>query len=108
MNRDSRLWPYPLRQSACGWGKARPSHVDENRTAAAGYPGPHVMVDFNEKVVEAIAAPKPVAWFIGRPGHGVVIISVGGVLAPGGFTSNAAGWQRGARVPRSIRPPPQS
>jgi hypothetical protein len=72
--------------------------VDENRTAAAGYPGPHVMVDFNEKVVEAIAAPKPVAWFIGRPGHGVVIISVGGVLAPGGFTGDAAGWQRGARV----------
>src|SRR5262245_58011277 len=82
--------------------------MDENRAAAPGDPRPDVMVDFNEKVVEGVAAPKPVTWFSGRAGHRAVIIAVAGVLAPGRSPANSAGRQRALRSMQSIRPPPQS
>src|ERR1700685_2528127 len=82
--------------------------MDENRAAATGHPGPYVMVDFNEEVIEAVVTPEPVAWFIGRPHHRVVIVSISGILAPGGSTANTAGRQRAGRMAQSVRPPPQS
>ena len=64
--------------------------MNENRAAATGDPGPRVVVDLDEHVVEAVAAPKPVAWFIGRPREGAVVAPVGWVFAPGVVAADPA------------------
>jgi len=118
MNRDSGLWPQSLRQSqqilhskrhaACSRGKTRAGDVNEHRTPAPSHPGPDIMIDFDEEVVESIATPKPVAWFIGRPGDGTIVIPICGLFTPGGSLRNAPGRKQGARAREPIRPPPQS
>ncbi len=56
--------------------------MDEHGTAATGDAGPRIVIDLNKEVIEVIVAPKPVAWFIGRPPEGAVVPPVGGVFTP--------------------------
>jgi hypothetical protein len=82
--------------------------MNEHRAPAPGHPGPDIMVDFDKQVIEGVAAPQPVAWFIGRPHDGTIVTSVAGVFTPGGGLRNAPGRQQGARTRQPVRPPPQS
>ncbi len=82
--------------------------MDEDGAAAAGNPGPRVMVDFDNEVVESVVAVQAVAWFIGRPRESAVIAAVSRVLAPGVAGPDAADRQRGLRPWQTVGPPPQS
>jgi len=70
------------RDAASGRRQGWPPDVDEHGAAATGDAGPRVVIDLNKDVVEVIVAPKPVAWFIGRPPEGAVVAPVGGIFAP--------------------------
>ena len=82
-------------------------HVDENGAAAAGHARPGVVVDFDDHVVEAVAAAQPVAWFIGRAPEGLVVAPVVRVLAPGIVRADAADRQQGPRPRQAVGAPPQ-
>src|SRR5579872_4455702 len=82
--------------------------MDEYGTTAPGDPRPDVVVDFDEKIVEPVTSPKPVAWFIGRPDHRAVVVAVTRVFAPGQALVNEPCRQHGGRAAHSIRSPPQS
>lgn len=82
--------------------------MNEHRAPAPGHPRPDIMVDFDKEVIEAVVAPQPVAWFIGRPSDGTVVIPIGGLFTPSGGPRYAPGRQQCARARELIRPPPQS
>ena len=81
--------------------------MDENGAAAAGHARPGIVVDFDDYVVEAVAAAEPVAWFIGRAPEAVVIAPVVRVLAPGIVRADAADRQQCPRPRQAIGAPPQ-
>ncbi len=81
--------------------------MQEYSAAAAGNTRPSVMVDFDDEIVEAVGAPQPVAWFIGRPVEGTVVPSIGRVFAPGVVGSDPPDRQQGARPRQAVGSPPQ-
>src|SRR5436305_5439178 len=81
--------------------------MQEYSAAAAGNARPSVMVDFDHKIVKAVSAPQPVAWFIGRPLEGPVVPSISGVFAPGVVRDDPPDRQQGARPRQAIGSPPQ-
>jgi hypothetical protein len=103
MNHNSGLRPDPTQElaqiakaerNATGrGGVAWARYVNKNGASPAGDAGPRVMVDLDEGVVEAVIAPQPVTWFIGRPGKGPIVATIGGVLAPGIGTADTAAGQ---------------
>ena len=68
----------------------RPRDMDEYGAAAAGHSGLRVVVNLDKQVVEAVVAPKAVAWFTGRPLKGSIIAPVGRIFAPGIGGTDAA------------------
>jgi hypothetical protein len=48
------------------------------------------MVDLDNKVIKPVVAPKPVAWFIGRPPEWLIIAPILRILGPGVGWANAA------------------
>jgi hypothetical protein len=93
MNDNSRLGRQPehqplqvatrKRDTASSRAKTRPRDMNEYRAAAAGDPRAHIMVDFDDQIVEPIGALEAVAWFIGRPPERAIVAPVFGVFAPG-------------------------
>jgi len=81
--------------------------MNKHRAAPAGDPGPSVVIDFDEDIVETILTPKPIAWFNGRPTHRAVIIAVRGVFAPSIGGADPPRRQQSLRTRQAIRPPPQ-
>src|SRR5436853_7918709 len=83
LNRDCCLGPEPSKQPAqvasreCDASGSRravwPSHMQEHSAAAPGDAGPGVVVDLDDDVVEAVVAPEPVAWFIGRAAKWTIV-----------------------------------
>jgi hypothetical protein len=82
--------------------------MNEHRAPASGHPRPDIMVDFDKEVIEGVAPPQPIPWFIGRPSHGAVVVSIAGVFTPSGGLRYAPGRQQCARAREPVRPPPQS
>jgi len=80
--------------------------MDEDRTAAAGDPWPGVVINLDDQIVQPILAPKPIAWFSGRPPKRTIVAAVFGILAPRIGAANLPNRQRGARRRESIRAPP--
>ncbi len=86
MNHDSRVWSEPPQQALQGGhrhgdaagrrGEARPGHMNEHGAAAAGDPGPRVVVDFDDEVVERIAAGQAVAGGAGQEADRLVVAAV--------------------------------
>lgn len=116
MNRDSRFSRKPAHEplevsrperNAPGRRReTRPGHMNKDRAAKAGNAGPGIVVDLDEQVIEPVIAPKPVAWFIGRPDEGAIVAPVARILAPGVRGTDAADGKGGARPREAIRPPP--
>ena len=98
---------WPQRDAAGGRREARPGHMEEDGAAAAGHPRPGVVVDLDDDVVEAVVAPEPVAWFIGRAPERPVVAPVVRVLAPGIVRADAADRQQRPRPRQAVGPPPQ-
>ena len=82
--------------------------MQEYSATAAGNPRPSVVVNFDYEIVEAVGAPQPVAWFIGRPLEGPVIPPIGRVFAPGVGGPDASDWQQGVRPHQAVGSPPQA
>ena len=96
------------RDAAGGAGPVRPRHMHEHRAAAAGDARAGVVVELDDEVVEAVVAPEPVAWFIGRPPERPIVAPVGRVFAPGQRRIDAPRRQPGARPRPPIGAPPQA
>ncbi len=118
MNHDSRVWSEPSQQAlqggrghgdaAGGRGEARPRHMNEHGAAAAGDPGPRVVVDLDDEVVERIAAGQAVAGGAGQEADRPVVAAVGRVLAPAVGGVDRANRQQGGRPWRAVAAPPQA
>jgi len=116
MNYDSRLPADPAEEEAQIAGikgdaagrrrQSRAGNMDKHGAAAASHARPGVVIDFDEDVVESIIAPKPVAWFIGRPPERAVIAAVGRIFGPGVGTTDTARRQRRRRARQPISAPP--
>src|SRR5437588_9056182 len=93
MNDDSRFGPEPREQltqprprhgdASFGRGEPRPGHMDEHRAAAPGHARPGVVINFDNKIIELIIAPEPVAGASGRDFDMPVVAPISRVLAPG-------------------------
>jgi len=81
--------------------------MQEYSTAMAGDAGPRIVVNFDNEIVEAVGAPQPVAWFIGRPVEGPIVPSIGRVFAPGIVGADPPDRQQGARPRQAVGSPPQ-
>src|ERR1700749_2833620 len=82
--------------------------MDKDRAAPTSHPRPGVVIDLDNDVVEPVLAPKPVAWFNGRPAERPIVPPVLSIFAPGVGRADPAGRQRGPRQGKPVRPPPQS
>ena len=63
--------------------KTGPRQVDEDRAAAPGDPGAHIVVDFDNQIIEMVRPPKPVTGRASRHFDRTIVTPVGRVLAPG-------------------------
>src|SRR5258708_6063597 len=81
--------------------------MQEYSAAVAGNARPSIVVYFDYEVVEAVGAPQPVAWFIGRPVDGPVAAPIGRVFTPGVVGANAPDRQQGARPRQAVGSPPE-
>jgi hypothetical protein len=97
----------PQRNAASGRREARPRDVDKDGAAPTGDAGPGVVVKLDKDIVEPVMAPKPVAWFIGRPQDRTVVIPVGWVFAPCIGGADAADRQQCPHMGKAVGPPPQ-
>ena len=82
--------------------------MNEDRTAKPSDSRTGIVVDLDNQVVEAVLAPQPVAWFIGRAPEGPVVAAVAWIFAPGVVGAYPAHWQEGARPRQAIGAPPQA
>jgi hypothetical protein len=82
--------------------------VDEDSAAAPGDAWSGIVVDLDDKIVEPIGAPEPVAWFTGRPAEWPVVPPIGWVFTPSIIRSDAPDGKQGARPRQAISPPPQA
>jgi len=82
--------------------------MDENGAAEPGNARPGVVVEFDDEIVEVVAAVEPIAWFIGRPAERTVITAILGGFAPGIVRADPARREQGARAWQAIGPPPQT
>ncbi len=81
--------------------------MQEYSAAVTGNARPSVVVNFDNEIIQAVATPQPVAWFIGRPVEGPVVPSIGRIFAPGVVGPDPPDWQQGARPHQAVGPPPQ-
>jgi hypothetical protein len=81
--------------------------VDENSAAAAGDARPRVVIDLNKQIIQPIAPPKAVAWFIGRSREGTIIPPIGRIFTPSIGRSDTTDWQQCTRTKKAVGPPPQ-
>jgi hypothetical protein len=65
--------------------------MDEHSAAAPRNTRAGVVIDLDDDVVQAILAPKPIAWFIGRPMERPIVAAVLRVFAPRICGSNRPG-----------------
>ena len=98
----------PQRDAAGGRRETRARDMDKDCAAATGNAWPGVVIDLDDDVIEAVVAPQPVAWFIGRPPKGTVVAPVVGVFAPCVGRTDAADRKPCPRAGEPIGPPPQS
>jgi hypothetical protein len=64
--------------------------VQEYGAAAAGDAGEAVVVDLDNKIIEVVVAPEPVAAVIAAPPYRLVVMAARGVFAPGIVRSDGA------------------
>lgn len=117
MNNDSclhRNMPKQLQQiapakrhAARSRCKAMAGDMDEHGAATPRHPRPPVVVDLDNKIIEAVVPSKPVAWFSGRPTERAVIAAIRRIFTPCVARPDAADGQQGRRSRRPIGPPPQ-
>jgi hypothetical protein len=96
------------RHAAGGGAKGRPRDVQENRTASPGSPGPRVVVDLNDEVVEAVGALEPVPRLAGPTPNGAVVAPVGRIFAPGVGRADTPQREKAPRPGKPIGPPPKA
>ena len=65
------------------------------------------MVDFNDKIVEAVGPPQAVAWFIGRPAKRPIVAPIMWVFAPGVIWPDLPGWEEHGWARQTVGAPPQ-
>src|ERR1051325_10901828 len=70
------------RNASGGRRKAWPRHMDEHGAAPAGDPGPGVVVELDNEVVEGVLTLEPVAWLAGVEPDRPVVAPASGILAP--------------------------
>src|SRR6187402_2669008 len=78
--------PHPLlrhRHAAGRRGEARLGKMQEYRATATGYPGPCVVVDFNNEIIKMVLPAQPVPGCARGHMDRPIIAAVAGVLAPG-------------------------
>lgn len=92
--------------AAGGGTEIRPGDMNENRAAAPRYARPHIVVDFDNEIIKAVAAAEPVAWSIGRAPKRSIVAPVGGVLAPRIVDADGLDGKQAARPWQAIGPPP--
>jgi hypothetical protein len=92
--------------AACRRPKSFPGEMDKDGATAPGDAGPRIVVDLDDNVIEAVGAPKTVAWFIGRAPERAVIAAGGRVLAPGIARTDAPERQQCPGPEQAIGPPP--
>src|SRR5437588_4520765 len=81
--------------------------MQEYSAAVAGKARSSVVVNFDNEIVQAVAAPQPGAWFSGRPVEGPVVPSIGRIFAPGIVGADPLDRQQGARPRQAVGSPPQ-
>jgi hypothetical protein len=117
VNNDSRFSPKASQQNlqiaalqrdtTCCGSERFARDVDEHGAAAAGDPRSHIVVDFDNQVVQPIGAAQKIAWFIGRAAKDPIVAPVGGVLTPGVGRPDWARRQQCTRPRQAVGPPPQ-
>lgn len=94
------------RDAARGWREAASRDMNEDSAAASGYARPGVVIELDDKVVEMIVAPEPVARLSGGPDDMAVIRPVGRVFTPRVTRVDWARRQSGSGTPQPILAPP--
>ena len=82
--------------------------MQKYRAATAGYARPHIVINFDNKIIEMILAPQAVPRLLGRASEWPVIAPVGGVFAPGQIGAEASDRQERGRMRMTICAPPES
>ena len=78
--------------------------MKEDGAAMASNARTPIVIDFDDQVVEAILAPEPVPWFIGRQPKRSIVAAVSRILTPGKFGRDPRSGNRvSGRAPRSAR-----
>ena len=113
MDQNPRPRPQPPDKSRQVPARQRRSRRSANGPAGpgAGTPRCHgrlrageFMIDLDDKIVEVVIPPQPVAWFIGRPVEWAIVAAVGDILAPRDCRLDAPYRQQGPRrAARSAR-----
>ena len=80
--------------------------MDEDRAAAPGHPGPPVVVDFNNEIIEMVGPAQTVAWVTITEPDRAIITAVGRILAPGVVGPDWPDRQRGERPDQPVGAPP--
>jgi hypothetical protein len=82
-------------------------HVDEYRASTACNPGPYVVVDFDNDIVQGIFTPQSVPGLAGRHPDRPVVAPVRRVFAPSVRGRDRLGRQHRPRSRDSVGTPPQ-
>lgn len=86
--------------------QSRSRHMDEYCAATVRNPGPGIVIELDDQVIEVIIAPQPVAGCMFRSTDRPVVASIRRILAPGVGSVDAAHRQSGARTWTAIGAPP--
>src|SRR6266481_6396756 len=81
--------------------------MQKYRAATAGDAWRAVVIDLDDKIVEMIVAPEPVAALIVIPPHRLIVMAALRIFAPGVFGPDGANRQERTRPRMAVGAPPQ-
>ena len=81
--------------------------MQEYRAAAPGDAWRAVVIDLDDKIVEMIVAPEPVAALAAIPSHRLIVMAALRILAPGVVGPDGANRQERTRPRMAVGAPPQ-
>jgi hypothetical protein len=82
--------------------------MQKYRAAAAGDTRGTIVIDLDDKIVEMILAPEPVAAAVAIQPHGLIVVPTPGIFAPDIFGPDRAHRQERTRPWVAVGAPPQS
>src|SRR5262245_13564082 len=95
------------RDAARGRAEILAGEMQEHRAAAVGGARRGVVVDLDDEVVEMILARQTVACLIALKPDRPIIMTIGGVFAPGVLVANRADREKSVRPRMTVSPPPE-